>query len=40
MFSEGVGIAREKENQNIAQEMSWRTRVTGLNVPVVEQSAL
>lgn len=41
MFSDDVGSAREKENQNIVQkEMNWRTGVKGMQLPMVEQSAL
>lgn len=40
-FSDVVGSAREKEKQNIIQkEMSWRTGVKGMKLPMVEQSAL
>lgn len=40
MFSDDVGNAREKENQDTTQrEMSWGTGVKGMKLPMVEQSA-
>lgn len=41
VFSDDVGNAREKENQNITEKkMSWSTAVKGMKLPMVEQSAL